>query len=128
MDLLIKTSAAAILALLSCLLIRKSNPELAALLCLAAAALVLIASLGMSAGFQELQQRFRDDFGLSLVSLSPVLKCAAAAVVTRITADLCKDHGQSAVAAAVEIAGCFCALGIVTPLLLSVLRMIGGFL
>ena len=48
--------------------------------------------------------------------------------MTRVTADLCKDASQNAAASAVELAGTFCALGIIMPLLLTMLKMVGEFL
>ena len=60
--------------------------------------------------------------------LAPVLKCVAAAVVTQIAADLCRDASQSALASAVELCGALFALGISMPLIVSMLKMLGGLL
>ena len=128
MELMMKAAAAALLSLLAVTMIRRSNPELAALLSIAAVVVILLSAVGMSEGLQELQQTLRDDFGLNLISVLPVVKCVATAIVTRLTADLCRDHAQSAAAAAVELTGSFVALGIVLPLVFSVLRLIGCFL
>lgn len=128
MELLFRVSAAAICALLVCLLLRRTNPELAALLSIAAVVMILLASLNLGSGLRELRGLLRDKFGLSETMIQPVIKCVAAAIVTRLTADLCKDSSQSAAASAVEIAGTLCALGIIMPLLMTMLRMVGGFL
>ena len=128
MELMMKAAAAALLALLAGLIVRKSNPELAALLSISSVLVILFGSVGMSKGLQELQTLLREDFGLDLSMMLPLVKCLASAIVTRLTADLCRDNAQSAAASAVELAGSFTALGIVLPLVFSVLRMIGGFL
>ena len=52
-----------------------------------------------------------------LHAVSPLLKTAGIAVVTRIGADLCRDAGESAVASAVEMAGAMGALLAVLPLM-----------
>ncbi len=128
MELMLKASAAALLALLAGLIVRRSNPELAALLSISAILVILIGVIGMSNGLQELQNLLRDDFGLELSAVLPMVKCLAAAIVTKLTADICRDNAQSAAASAIELAGSFTALGIVLPLVFSVLRIIGGFL
>ena len=58
--------------------------------------------------------------------IAPIMKCLAIAIVTRIASELCKDSAQNAAAAAVELAGTVCAVSTVMPLLMSVLKMIGG--
>ena len=128
MELMFRVSASVICVLLVSLLIRRTNPEMAALLGLAVVAVILLASLRLSSGIQELHGFVRDKFGLSDTVMQPVIKCVAAAIVTRLTADLCKDSSQSAAAAAVELAGSLCALGIIMPLLMTMLRMVGGLL
>lgn len=128
MELLLRISAAALCALFAGLLIRRTNPELAALIALAAVVVLLLLSLKLAGGLDELRDMLRDSFGLSETSIRPVLKCVAAAIVTKLTADLCRDSSQSAAASAVELAGTLCALGVVMPLLISALRMAVAYL
>lgn len=128
MDLLLRVAAAAICALLSCLLLRRTNPELAAVVSITAVVLILLASIGLSAGLRELKDTLRERFGLSDTMTQPVLKCVAVGIVSRLTADLCRDASQTAAASAVELAGALCALGIVMPLLLTMLKMVGDYL
>ena len=56
----------------------------------------------------------------------PVLKCVAIAIITKVTAELCKDASQGAAASAVELAGTVCAMSAAMPLIMSMLKMIGG--
>ena len=128
MEPMLRISAAAVCALLSCLLLKRTNPELAAALGMAAVGMILLASLNMGSGLKDLRDTLRDRFQLKETMMQPVLKCVATGIVTRLTADLCKDSSQNAVASAVEVAGSFCALGIIMPLLVSMLKMVGGFL
>ena len=128
MGLMLRVSAAAICALFSCLLLRRTNPELAAALSIAAVVTILLASLSMSETLKEMKDMLRERFRLSDTMMQPVLKCVAAGIVTRLTADLCRDASQNAAASAVELAGTFCAFGIVMPLLMTMLKMVGGFL
>ena len=128
MEPMLRISAAAVCALLSCLLLRRTNPELAAALGIAAVGMILLAALNMGSGLKELRETLRDRFQLKETMMQPVLKCVAVGIVTRLTADLCKDSSQNAAASAVEVAGSFCALGIIMPLLVSMLKMVGDVL
>ena len=128
MELLLRVTAAAVCGLISCLLFRRSNPELAAALSICTVVIILLAALRMSGGLRDLKETLQQKFELSETVMKPVLKCVAAGIVTRLTADLCRDSSQSAAAAAVELAGTLCALGVIMPLLNTMLTMVGGFL
>lgn len=128
MEPMLRISAAAVCALLSCLLLKRTNPELAAALGIAAVGMILLAAINMGSGLKDLRETLRDRFQLKDTMMQPVLKCVALGIVTRLTADLCKDSSQNAAASAVEVAGSFCALGIIMPLLVSMLKMVGDFL
>lgn len=128
MELLFKAAAAALTAAAVGLLIKNRNPELSLLLGAGAAALILIASAGFLKGLRELADTVKTIAGSSEALIAPVLKCVAIAIVTRIAAELCRDASQAAAASAVELAGTVCAMSAAMPLLMSVLRMIGGML
>ncbi len=110
------------------LLIQKRNPELAGVLSIAASCVLMLSVLRYLSAFQELSATVRGLLSGSETMLLPVAKCLAAAIVSRVAADLCRDASQSALASAVELAGTFCAVGISLPLILNVLKQIGGLL
>ena len=62
--------------------------------------------------------------GLDSALYLPVCKAVGVAVVVRITAALCRDAGQSALAAKVEIAGAVLTLSVCLPLFEQVLDLI----
>ena len=62
--------------------------------------------------------------GIEALYLSILLRTLAAALVTRLCADLCKDGGSQALASAVEIAGAAAALAIAMPLLKAVIELL----
>lgn len=126
MPLIWKIAAIAVLASLLGLLLRSKNPELGMLLCIAAVCVVLLSSLGILDGLKELLSVMNRIGAQSLTA--PLLKCVGIALITQICASLCKDCGQSALAAAVESAGTFCAAAVTLPLLLNVIKLIGGSL
>ncbi len=126
MELIGKAGAVALLCAMTGLIIKKQNPEATLLLGAVAATGILIASLGILNGFQELRRQLEKMLGAGgELLIAPLVKCLAIAIVTRFATDLCKDATQNALASAVEIAGTACALTTVLPLLLSVMKMIG---
>lgn len=128
MELIIKSAAAALTAAAVGLLIKKSNPEISLLLGACTTALIAAAAMGFAKGIKELSQTVQNIAGGSATLAAPVLKCLAVAIITKLSADLCKDSSQTAAASALELAGSICAMSIAMPLIISVLKMIGGFL
>ena len=89
---------------------------------------LLIAALHWAMPFRELSETVRRMSDGKETLLAPVLKCVAAAVVTQIAADLCRDASQSALASAIETAGLFCAAAVAVPSVLSLVNMAASFL
>ena len=123
MELVYRAAALALTAAVLPLVIRKKNPE-----SIAAITAVLLAALRYAEAFRELTATVRTLLDGSESYLLPVLKCLAAAIVTRIASDLCRDASQTALASAVELTGAVCAVGISLPMILAVLKRIGGLL
>ena len=128
MELVYRAAALALTAAVLTLVIRKKNPEMASLLSIAAITAVLLAALRYAEAFRELTATVRTLLDGSESYLLPVLTCLAAAIVTRIASDLCRDASQTALASAVELTGAVCAVGISLPMILAVLKRIGGLL
>ena len=128
MELLFRAVCLALTAALLVLLLQKHSPELAGVLSIAAICVLLMSMLRYLSAFRELSETVRGLLSGSETVLLPVAKCLAAAIVSRVAADLCRDASQSALASAVELAGAFCAVGISLPLILNVLKQIGGLL
>ena len=103
-------------ALTLSLVLKKDAPAIAFLL------LLRVFSAAESAA-----QRFSgllSQCGLDSALYLPVCKAVGVAVVVRITAALCRDAGQSALAAKVEIAGAVLTLSVCLPLFEQVLDLI----
>ena len=122
-----KAAAAASLSAILGLLIKKHNPEGALLLGAVCSVGIISASLGILDGFASLRKQLRTVMGgEGEYLLAPVMKCLAISVISRFSADSCRDASQTAVASAVEFAGAACSFVVVLPLLLSILDMIGA--
>ena len=128
MELLIKAAAIGAVSALVGLAIKKSNPEISLLLVMAATAAVLTLALTMLSELRETLRMVMDFTSLQQTLVLPVLKCVAVGIVARLSADLCKDAGQSGLASAVELCGAAAALCISLPLVNTLLQMLGGLL
>lgn len=128
MALLGKLIALCLLTAVIALLLRRESAELAFLLTLSAVLLgvfLLLAAIDEAAALgEELLELTR----LSPVLFVPLVKVLAVAVTVRLTAALCRDAGQSALAALTEIAGTVCALWCALPLLRAVVELLEGWI
>ena len=128
MELLGKLVALCLLTAVLALLLKRESAELAFLLTLSAVLLgvfLLLAAIDeVSALCEELLELTR----LSPTLFVPLVKVMAVAVTVRLTAALCRDAGQSALAALTEIAGTVCALWCSLPLLRAVVELLEGWI
>ncbi len=117
-----------VVCLLPVLLLRKKTPELALLLTLAILAVVCARCLALAAPLLEKLRELFSRAGIDEAYISALLRTVAAALVTRLCADLCRDGGSQALASAVEVAGAVAAMLIALPLLEAVVSLLLGFL
>lgn len=125
MTILMKAAAVAIAGALLTMLLKKSAPELGLALSLAVSLLAAGLGAGLLGELGEVLELAKEQTGLSGAVVGPVYKCVGIGIVTRLTADLCKDAGQGAVSSAVELCGAVCALTAALPLVRTLLQMIG---
>ncbi len=128
MNLLFRTAAILLLSVLLSILLRKGVPELALLLSLAAICTVLVTALETAKQLRDLVYTTQSILRNADMLTAPVLKCLGIAVTTRIASELCRDASQGAASAALEFMGTVCALTVALPLILSLLKSIGGLL
>lgn len=126
MDILFKCCAAALTATVICLLIKRTNPEISMLLSAGAIVVIMTAAMTFARSITELAALIKTMSEDSDVMIVPVLKCVGIGAVTKISAELCRDAAQSSAAAAVDMAGTLCAIGVSMPLIVSMLKLIGG--
>ena len=128
MESMAKIAAAAVAAALCAVVVKKQVPELGLVLGLAAGALILSFALDAFQGIRSLMDTLAETAGLSPAVLSPVVKTVGIAILTRISSEVCRDAGESGIAAAVETAGAVLALWIALPLLRAVLDTVTSLL
>ena len=108
-------------------LLRGKNPEQALLLTLGIMLAAAARCLALAApALEELRALFART-GLEEAHIAVLLKTVAAALVTKLCADLCRDGGSQALATTVEAAGAVAALVLAMPLLRAVAELLLGF-
>ncbi len=110
MALVTQAAALCVIAALLGLVLRRSNPEITLLLALAAAAAVLLALTEPLTELLRFLERLAEQSGVSRTLLTPLYKTVGIALVVKVGGGLCRDAGESALAAALEFAGTVCAL------------------
>ena len=125
---MVKSAAIAVAAALCSVVVKKNVAELGMVLALCAGAIILSCSLGALEGVKELMDTLADTAGLSPAVLAPVVKTVGIAVLTRVSAELCRDAKEGGIAAFVETAGAAAALFVSLPLLKTVLSRVTGLL
>lgn len=96
-------------------------------------AALLSAAIGVVAVsiFQAVFKLMEDITKLTELSpevIVPVVKAVAIAVCTKITAELCRDAKETAVASSVELVGASAGVYVVLPLVTSVLSLVASLL
>ncbi len=119
-----QVAALAVVSALAASVIKKQVPDLALALTLCGVTLVLAMGMRAFAPARQLMGELAERAGLSAAALAPVMKTVGIALLTRITAELCRDAKESGLASAVEITGSACAILVCLPLLESVLGLI----
>ncbi len=112
-------------AMLSTVL-RTHRPELAVGLSLLAGVLVLGVVLSQLTPFLTSLKRILAVGGLSNTAFSVVLKGVGVCLLTQLTADVCRDAGQTALAGKAELTGRVLLLLVSVPLYEQILTLIVG--
>ena len=119
-----KIAAAAVTAALFGTVVRRGAPELALLLTVTAGVWILTAVLDGLGAAAAMAERLAQLAQLDAATVGPVLKTVVVALVTRITAEICRGAGEGGLAAFVETAGTILALTAALPLMAAVLTML----
>lgn len=129
MELIAKVTVICIVVALTALLLERDTPELGLLLTLGAIAVVMGFALSYYREIQEMVETLLGQAGLDGALFLPILKIIAISMVTKLGGDVCRDSGQKALSAVIDLAGTFCSLLAAEPLLrtaLSMLTQMGG--
>lgn len=124
MEMATQVAALAAIGALCAAAIKKQTPDVALVMTLCTATLILTVAMTALRPVRALMDTLADRAGLSVAVLSPVIKTVGISILTRVTAELCRDAGEGGLASAVEVAGGACALLVCLPLFEAVLELI----
>lgn len=119
-----KIAAVAVISAICAVVVKKNVRELGMVLSLTAGVLILafvLPAVDKVRAFMEELARLAE---LSPEVLVPVVRTVGIAIVTRISAEVCRDAGEGGIAAFLETGGAAAALLAVLPLLETVLDLI----
>lgn len=128
MDIVIKVAAIGAVGAIAMLVIKKDSPAIGLVLGMVSAGVILIFALDIVSDVLSITQQVAQDTGISSVLLSPLFKTAGIGIITRISADVCKDAGQASSASAIEMAGTSATVVLALPLVKTVLELINSLI
>lgn len=117
-----KLCGAVIAAVIMTVTVRQLRAEIAPLLTVAVTVIVMCAAVSTLAPIIELSVGAASD-GLTSNYAEPLVKSLGIAVLTGCAAGICRDCGESSVAAAVELAGKAEILALSVPLMRELLSL-----
>ena len=123
-----KIAALAVAAALCALVVRQNAREIGLVLALLAGALILGQALGAVEAIWELLEELGERAGLSPAVLDPVVKTVGIGILTKISAEVCRDAKESGIAAFVETGGAALWLYVALPLIRAVLDTVSELL
>jgi len=110
------------------LLIRGTTPALALSLSLGLCVCVLLVLARRMGELSELLAQLCSEGGLDETSFAPLIKAVALAVLCRLSAEICRDGGQSSLASLVEMAGSLGILLLSVPIIYEVMELLVSLL
>lgn len=125
---MLKIAAVAVISAICAVVVKKNVRELGMVLALLAGALILAFALPAVEKTLALMDELAALAELSPAVLTPVVKTVGIAIVTRVSAEVCRDAGEGGIAAFVETAGAATALLTALPLLETVVSLVKSLL
>ncbi len=123
MQSLLQVAVIGLLAVIFASILRKNSKELAIVLSLAACALIGVLLVQLAEPVVDFLKKLRNISGLDEALMQPLLKTVGIGLLTQISANVCADAGENAIAKLIEVCGGVLALYVSIPLLEAVLQM-----
>lgn len=127
MDIL-KIAALGIVSAVLVLTIKKTHPEMAIQLSIAAGIILFLFSLDYLKEVVSFIRDFSDKFSFAYSSIMLVIKIIGIAYVCEFTVQILKDAGESSIASKVELAAKLLVVVISLPLLSTFMELVLGLL
>ena len=124
----VKVAAAGLLTAMLYALLRQLKPEIAPLVILGGAAVILVSVAEKFIGVSSTVDSMMELAGLEKENVSLLIKSLGICVVTQFAADICYDNSSSTLGSAVELAGRLGAIALALPMIKSVARIAVGLI
>ena len=124
MDILFKIAGIAVTGMALTVLVKKHSPEIGLLLGLMVTITVIIVGLDVFRPIKDFIDVVITETGIAGDLAVPLWKAGVIAIITKITAELCRDAGEKAAATGVETAGSVLGLFVVLPLFTTFFELI----
>lgn len=125
---IVKVAFLAILTAMLYALLRQVKPEIAPLIVLAGAGMILVTLTDTFMNVSGTVDEMMSLSGLEKENVSVLMKALGLCVVTQFAADVCYDNSCSSIAAAVELAGKIGAVTLAMPMLKTVAQIAIGLI
>lgn len=125
---IVKVAFLAILTVLFYALLRQIKPEIAPLIVIGGAAIIIVMLSESLFGVAGEVDEMMNLAGIEKENISVLLRSLGICVVTQFTANICYDNSCSSIAAAVELAGRVGAIVIAMPMLKTVAEIAIGLI
>lgn len=111
-----------IMATVLAVIIRQHKPEMALLLSLAVGLMLFILVLGKIGAVLDVLKVLSNQANLNIVYLGVILKIVAIAYIADFGAQICRDAGEGAIAAKIELVAKVLVLVLAVPIVTAVLQ------
>lgn len=128
MELIFKATVLCVAAVVFGLVLKKSNPEIALLIGLAATLVCVWLGVELMHSLLTQFQAWQQQSLVNWAYFVPLLKCVAISFVTQLGMGLCKDSGYSATATALELCGNLASAWCMIPLLIDLFALLEDML
>ena len=128
MDIVIRIAIAGVVGSVLSLMLYRGAPEIGLLLAIAATLLILVLGMQVMFSILDFARMLQYAAALSPALLMPVFQTLGIGILTKLSAEVCRDAGQGAIAGAIELSGTIAAIYIALPLMQMVFEMIGRLL
>jgi len=127
-DIVIRIAIAGVVGSVLCLMLGRGAPEIGLLLAIASTLLIIVLGMQIMSTVLDFARVLQHTAALSPALLRPVFQTLGIGILTKLSADVCRDAGQGAIAGAIELSGTVAAIYIALPLMQMVFEMIGRLL
>lgn len=121
---IVQIAALGIVAVCLALIVKNQRPELALLISAATGVIILINLLGKIKTVIDSINDFTNVSGIDAGFIGILLRVVGIAYIAEFGAEICRDAGENAIAAKMEIAGKVTIMLIAIPVMMSILEML----